>query len=298
MRRFIFAALLLVVAPPEAASLQVPGRDLLDFPIGNLAEGAGLATASGDGFRNPATAVLGVGERARFSVGAVSSSAVIGLSAQSLAVSAAILEDMTATVSVVRASVDGLFRTDSDPQSTGEISYQTFVVSGAVSRRENSYLSGGLALRYRTGTLDFERRSAMGIDGGVVLRGLPAVDGRFGISSFLWTLTGSPRERATLNTAADLRLLGRDSLLQARAGASWSYTTDYSDEKFLLLSGRVHELEGRGSLGRVTAFGGAVWRSRLALGLHYGRFKVAIAREESGGDLAASYQFALTAVLK
>lgn len=297
MRRFIFAALLPLLAPAEAAS-QVPGRDLLDFPIGNLAEGAALATASGDGFRNPATAILGPGERGRFTVGAVSSSAVIGLSAQSVSASAEVIDDVTATLSVVRASVDGLFRTISDPQSTGEIPYHTVVVTGAVSRRETRYLTAGLALRYRSGTMDQDRQSEMGIDGGIVLRGLDQLDARLGVSTFLWTPTGSARERTTLNTAGDMRVVGRDSLLEARVGASWSTTKDYSDERFLLISGRLQSVDLRSAFGRVSAFGDALWRSRLGLGLHHGRFAVSIAREETGGDLAASYQFALTAVFK
>lgn len=298
MRRFIFAASVLVMTPPEAAFTQVPGRDLLDFPIGSLAEGAALATSSGDGFRNPAAAMLAASERARFSAGAVSSPSAIGLSAQSVAVSAAVLEDLTATISIVRAAIAGLFRTESDPQSIGGIPYQTYVVSGGMSRRVSKELLAGAAIRFRTGTLDLERRSALGIDGGVIVRGLPEVDGRLGISTFLWTPTGGARERATLNAAADMRMLGRDSVIQARLGASWSSTKDYSDEKFVSIAGRVREVEARGAVGRVSAFDAATWRTRLGLGIHYGRFAVAIAREEGGADLAASYQFALTAVLK
>lgn len=298
MRRFIFAASLVLWTPAEAESLQVPARDLLDFPIGNLAEGAALATASGDGFRNPATAVLAPGERARFSASAISSPSVMGLSAQSASISAAVPRDVTATVSIVRAGVDGLFRTESDPQSIGEVPYHTVVISGGISRRESSFLTGGIALRYRTGTVDFERRATLGIDGGVVLRGLPAIDGRLGLSTFLWTPAGGARERTTFNGAADMKVIGRDSLRQARFGGSWSHTKDFTDEKFLMLGGRLREIEARAAVGRVEAFGDAAWRTRLGVGIHYGRFAVAVAREESGADLAASYQFALTAVLR
>lgn len=298
MRRFTFAAWLLVTTLPVVAWAQVPGRDLLDFPIGNLAEGAGLATTSGDGFRNPATAWLTGGERARFNVGAVSSPSVIGLTAQSIAASVLLPERFTATVNIVHASVDGLFRTESDPQSIGDVRYNTFVVSAGVSRRESAHLTTGLALRYRTGTLDLERRGTFGIDGGVVLRGLPEVDGRLGLSSFLWAPTGAARERTTLNGSADLRVVGPDSLRQARVGGSWSYTRDYSDERFALVSGRLREVEARAAVGHVAAFGESSWRTRLGVGVHYGRFSVAIAREESGADLAASYQFALTALLR
>lgn len=298
MRRFIFAASVLVMTPLEAARAQVPGRDLLDFPIGNLAEGAGLATSTGDGFRNPATAMLGAGERARFGASAVSSPSVIGLSAQSIAASAAVLDDITATISIVRATVAGLFRTESDPQSIGDIPYHTYVVSGGVSRRVSRQITGGLAVRFRTGTLDLERRSAFGIDGGVLLRGLPDVDGRLGVSTFLWTPTGGARERATFNTSADVRMIGPDTIRQVRIGASWSTTKEFSDEKFATLAARFQELEARGALGRISAFGESSWHSRLGLGMRYGRFAVAIAREEGGADLGASYQFALTAVLR
>ena len=251
MRCFIFAASLVVWTPAVAASLQVPGRDLLDFPIGNLAEGAALATASGDGFRNPATAVLGLGERARFSASAISSPSVMGLSAQAASISATVPRAMTATLSIVRASVDGLFRTESDPQSIGEVPYNTVVVSGGLSRRESSFLTGGVALRYRTGTIDFERRATLGIDGGVVLRGLPVIDGRLGVSTFLWTPTGGARERMTISGATDMKVIGPDSLRQARFGGSWSYTKDYTDEKFLMVGGRMQEVEARASFFRI-----------------------------------------------
>lgn len=296
MRRLIFAASLAMA--PQVASSQVPGRDLLDFSIGNLAEGAGIATASGDGFRNPATALLDGGDRARFSVGAVSSPAVIGLSAQSLAASYLLFQDITATLSVVRAAVSGLYRTESDPQSIGDIPYHTVVVSGGGSRRISKGITGGVAVRYRTGTADLDHRAALGLDGGVIVRGLPVVDGRLGVSSFLWTPTGGALERATVNTAGDIRIAGPDSLRQARAGLSWSYTTNFTDERFLLLAGRLRELEARTAVGRVTAFGNSSWRTRLGIGVHHGRFSAAVAREESGADLAASYQFALTAVLR
>jgi hypothetical protein len=298
MRRLIFAALLPIATPLAQAHGQVPGRDLLDFPIGTLAEGSALAGALGDGFRNPATAVLLPGERARFSAGALSSPADIGLTSQSLAVSAAILTDVTATVSIVRAAVEGIFRTATDPQSNGEVPYNTFVVSAGLSRRENSHFSGGVALRYRTGALDMERRNAIGLDGGVVVKVLPELDGRVGASSFLWTPTGSARERMTLNVAGDLRVVGPDSVTEVRSGISWTHTREHTEESALLLSARLRPVEARASVGRITAFGDSRWNARLGLGLHYGRFAVSVVREDSGNDLAVSYQFALTAVMR
>ena len=70
MRRTVFASTLSVAMTSiacVAAAQVVPGRDLLELPIGTVAEAPVLATLAGDGLWNPATIRLRNGARIRIS---------------------------------------------------------------------------------------------------------------------------------------------------------------------------------------------------------------------------------------
>lgn len=297
MPRLMLAVASASLLPAALLCAQVPGRDLLSFPIGALAEAEALSTGLGDGLRNPATANIDGVERFRFGIGALATGPEQGLAAQHLA-AAVSLRGYTGSISILRAAVDGLIRTDSDPSTRGMITYDTYVISAAVARRETRHVVEGIALRTRIGTVDTETRSTVGIDGGIVLDRLAGVDGRVALSTFLWAPAGVNRERVTWNSAADLRLAGRDTIRQVRAGLSWTTTRDYGDERFIFGQARFLAAEVRGGVGRVSAFDSEGWRTRLGFALHYGRYAFALSREESGADLAPSYQFALTTALR
>ena len=290
-----FVAMLAVGA---AANAQVPGRDLLAFPIGALAEPDALASGLGDGFRNPATALLNGTERARFGIGALDTSPAQGLTAQHFAAAIAMSNGLTVAGSLVRASVDGLVRTDTDPSSLGDVRYDTYVLSGVVARRETSHVVEGVAMRVRVGSIDGETRSVVGLDGGLVADRLLGIDGRVALSTYLYTPTGAPSEPLTWNVAADFRAAGRDSSAQARLGVSWSTTRDYSDERFAYAAGRLGALDLRAGVGRVSVYNEVSYRGRVGVGLHYGRFGFVVTREESGADLSPTYQFALSTSIK
>src|SRR3954469_13171834 len=70
MSRFIFAAIasLVLSSSVAAQSRQVPGRELLEFPLGLLAEAAPLSMQMTGGLWNPATVSLTGPKRAAFGV--------------------------------------------------------------------------------------------------------------------------------------------------------------------------------------------------------------------------------------
>src|SRR5213592_2323289 len=71
--RLIFAASIAVAfaGPLRAQSRVVPGRDLLEFPLGALAEAQPLATQFGAGFWNPATMMIDGPDRGRLAAAAL-----------------------------------------------------------------------------------------------------------------------------------------------------------------------------------------------------------------------------------
>lgn len=280
----------------RALAQRVPGRDLLELPIGAMAEPGALAVDAGDGFRNPASARLPTGARLRASVAALQSGSDQGVGAQLLAVGAALPERLRTAValSVVRASVDGIVRTETDPQSIGgDVPYNTFVVSAVAARRAASHVTTGLALRWRTGQLDGERRGAVGLDAGVIADRLFGEDIRVGASSFLWRPGDEGTRETAATAAADARVLG-DSTFGGRLGYSYSYTRRQGREGYGFASANVGPVEARGGVARTTAFGTASTRLRLAVGVRYARYVVGIAREDYPSGLAPSYQFLLS----
>ncbi len=298
MRRVAVLSTLLLLSTRTAGAQLVPGRDLLGFPLGLNAEAPALGTASGLGLWNPATILVPVGARLRLSVGSMSAPVDVAVSAQFAAIAAPWRRGITVGLSVAAASVKDLLRTDSDPESLGdEIPYTTTVVSLLAARRIGP-ATVGTALRLRTGTLDNEHRSAVSVDAGVLTRGFGSRDVRLGASTFLASPFKNGRERASLLTAIDARVAGRDTLLTARAGVSSMLADGLAREEYGYVSGRVGRLEGRVGAARTEAYGRANWRARLGVAFHHRGYVIAVAREESAGNLSATYQFSLSSVLR
>jgi hypothetical protein len=292
MRRKEFCALTLVMISQVAGAQEIPGRDLLEFPLGSLAEGPALSLASGDGFRNPAAIALAKGMRARFTVSSLTTGSQQGVAGQILAVAVALPTDATAGLSIARATVDGIVRTETDPQSIGgDVPYGTIIVSAIAARRPAPNLVTGLAVRYQTGEIDQDRKTALGIDAGVVMTDLLHVDGRLGLTSFLWRPGVQSGEGAAFAAAFDVRVAGHDSLAQARAGYSYNDAPGLSREHFAFLGGRLGRWEARAGLARTEVTSHFTSRARFAVGFHYERYAVSIAREESPIGLAPVYHF-------
>ena len=286
------------IALPGALPAQwVPGRDLLDFPLGTVGEAPALATGARIGLWNPA-AISTDDARATFGVAALATPADQGVSAQLAGLAVRIQGGATVGLSVVRASVRDLLRTEEDPRSVGEVRYATTLVSAMAARRSGNHLITGLAVRYRAGQLGSTNRGGVALDGGVVLRALGSRDGRLAASTFLWSPANQADERATFTGAGDLRLTGARSPHELRAGYSYAATERGVREHFPFVSARRRIWQGRGGFTRSEAHGDARWRLRLGVGVYYARYAVAVSREESGAGLDAIYQFSLSSTVR
>lgn len=293
MRRLNFAALALGSLPVAAHAQQVPGRELLDFPLGTLAEAPALAAQVGDGLWNPATILLRDSVRVRVALAALASSSQQGVAVESINAAVALPRRVTAGLALLRASVRDLVRTETDPQSVGgEMPYGTTLLSLAVARG-GPRVTTGAALRWRRGELDTEHGSALGFDAGAVGR-LGWRDLRVAASSYLWH-PGSPAgERAALTAAADLRLDRGVAARELRAGLATTFTESVGHEDYLHASLRAGRWALRGGVVRVDGFGMTSWGSRLGLGVYYARYSIGVSREEGDAGLPPTYQFTLT----
>ena len=297
MRRFIFALFAIVPVTASSQAAAIPGRDLLTFPIGLTAEAPALAAQLGSGLWNPATTLLADGNRWRIAAASLSTPADVALSAQ-LAAMALIWKGTTIGVSLLHASIGNLLRTETDPQSFGdEVRYGTVMLSASVARRLSPNLSLGVAYRSRTGSLDNVSRTASSVDVGVIFDHLTAFDMTIGASTFLAGAKPDV-EHTSLLLAADLRLIGKDTAKTVRAGYSVQSANGLMTENFAYATARYGIWEARGGPVRTEIFGGANTRLRLGLAVHYAGYIVGVAREESAGGLAPTYQFSLSTLLR
>jgi hypothetical protein len=287
-----------LLTPVTVLGQQIPGRDLFDFPLGSVAEGAALALQSGDGLRNPAGILLGPGAGGRLSVSSLLTSSEQGVSAQ-LATVAALWRGNTFGLSVAHAGVGGLVRTDSDPQSVGgDVPYSALVVSVLAARRYSRKLIAGTAVRFLRGEFDVTSRSALGIDAGVVAEHLTRLDARLAATSFFWRPGTESGDGVALSVSGDLRAIGTDESRAARAGYALTVAPGRSTEQYVFTSARYLAWEARTGIARTEAFSHATTRWRLALGVHVDRYFAAIAREDAPAGLDASYQFTLTTTMR
>jgi len=294
---FAAAVAILPIAASEAQ--RFPGRDLLDFPIGTLAEAPALALDSGDGFQNPAAIRLAEGTRARGTAIALNTGTDRGVSSQLIAVAANVPGRFTVGLSAVHAGISGIAETADDPQPIGDdIPYSTFVVSLTGARESTRHITSGLALRYRTGEVDGVNRSTFGLDGGLLVERLFGLDARFGISSFMWGPGGGEGSDASYTGAVDSRVIGADSTRQARLGYSYTAGEGAAGGHYVFATGRYSRWIARVGVARTSAFGASDTSIRLALILRYARYTVGLSREESAGGFDPTYQFVLSGVFR
>ena len=298
MRRTVFASTLSVAMACfacAAGAQTVPGRDLLELPIGTVAEAPVLATLAGDGLWNPATILLRNGARIRISAASLEGPRDQGVSAQLVAAAYALRPRTTVGLAVSRAAVSDLIRTEDDPQSVGgEIPYHTIVASATIARRTHAFFTAALAVRYRYGELDGARSGALGLDGGFMADGFGFRDARIAASTFLWRPANDAAERTRFSVGADGRVVGTDSLREVRAGYAAAYTEQLSREHYVFAGGRFKSVEARVGTVHLSAYGNADWRFRVGIGVHHARYMVGVAREETGAGLRPTYAFTLT----
>src|ERR1035437_4873330 len=259
MRRIVFTVLTLSPSAAWGQSGEIPGRDLLPFPVGLTAEAPALGTTAGTGLWNPATALLPDGFHWRLSAAAMNAPSDIAVAAQLFSV-AAEWRRTTFGLSVTRASVSNILRTDTDPQSIGNpVPYGTTVISLAAARRLTPNLSVGVAVHARNGSLDDVSRSGV---------------------------------------SADARVAGPDSVHGVRVGYSLQVAQSLFTEHYLFASARWDDWEGRARPVQTDIYGGATFRVRLGIVPHYAGYNIGVAREDGVNGLAPTYQFSLSSLLK
>ena len=297
MSRLMFVAVTSITFSVAAAAQQVPGRDLLQFPLGVLAEAPALSAQMPGGFWNPATAAYSSSNRLQLGFAALSTPYEEGVELKLLAGTLRLRPNVTGSLSFAQASVGDILKTETDPQSLGEeIPYSTMIISAGTAARGKA-ATFGLAARYRWGSLDTAQNGAFSIDGGVVIDRAFGTPVRVAASTFLLSPSRAV-EAASYLVAADVPLAPGDSLWHVRGGASLQVTEGRGHESYVFATSRYRGVDANGGVLQTTAFGNVNRRVRFGVGLHYARYGVAIAREDGAAGLGASYQFLLTSVFR
>lgn len=292
MSRFTFAALASVLVSSAAAAQQVPGRDLLEFPLGLLADAPSLSTRMPASLWNPAAGVLPPGARGNIGFAGLTTPKEQGVDLEMLGGSAR-FRGVTTSVSFAQAAVNDILRTDTDPETQGgSIPYQTSLLSLGASATHDAY-SFGAAARIRNAHFDNDHSSVFSFDVGVMANSVAGTPLRIAASTFLFSPSRS-REAAFYSAAADYPLYSRDTSIMIRGGYSVGHTEGRGREDYLFSTASYHELEGGIGVARVAAFGHTSQRLRLGIGLRHAGYNVAFAREDGAGGISASYQVILT----
>lgn len=289
----------LVASLPSAARAQpVPARDLWAFPIGAVLEPAALAGGAGAALWNPAAFALAPVERVRFSVATLATGAAQGVEGQAVATAVRRASGVTVGVSLARATVAGLVRTETDPQALGDVPYASLLGSLTVARPLLPHLTGGLAIRWREGQADREIRHAIAADLGVVAD-FPRLRGtRLALSSFLWRPGREVDDRPAVVGALETRVAGARDERALRAGFARQGIVGGGVEHGPFLAARIDVLEVRAALLRSRDAGRVLQRVRSGVALHYARYVVGVAREEGAVGLGPLYQFTLSTLVR
>ncbi len=297
MSRFIFAAAISLSLARAAAAQQVPGRDLLEFPLGTLAESPALSRQVLGGLWNPAAGILPATDRAQIGFAALTTPYEQGVESKLVAGAFRLRPNLTGTLSFAQASITDIFQTETDPQSLGEaIQYSTMVLSAGGAQRWRG-AAVGLAARYRWGSVDTARNGALSVDAGVMIDRVFGTPLRLAASTFL--LSASRRaEAATYLIGADVPVVPFDSVWTVRAGVSVQHTDGRGREEYVFTTARYRGVDASLGLSQSDVFGNVNRRLRIGLGLHYARYGVAIARENGAAGIGASSQFLLTSAFR
>jgi hypothetical protein len=296
MSRLIFAAAALLLGSTAAAAQRVPGRDLLEFPLGLLAEPPTLSSRMAGSLWNPAANVVAPDVRGAIGLAGLTTPQEQGVRLEMVAGEVRVRPAITASLSYAQASVSDILRTESDPQSIGgEIPYGTSLLSlGAAATRR--WITVGAAARYRWASLDNDRSHALSLDAGVVADGLAGTPIRLAVSTFLFSPSRST-DAATYSAAADVPVLRRDTTGVVRAGYSVSHTEGRGRDDYAFLTGRYAQFDASAGIDRSTIYGHSTQRLRLGAGLRYASYTIAVGREDGAAGFGASYQFLLTRVI-
>jgi hypothetical protein len=299
MSRLIFAAVASLVLSTAGAAQEVPARDLLQFPLGLVAEPPGLSTRMVGGLWNPAAIALPRDSRIAFGVAGLTTDQNQGVQLDMFGLEYRLRSAIVGTLTFAQASVADVLRTETDPTTTAEIPYGTSVLSiGAAGTKTN--LAGtktdvtiGLAGRFRWATLDTDHSSVFGFDAGVLADHAFGFPVRVSASTFLFSPSRS-RESATYMYAADVPVYKRDTTLTVRAGYAGSKTDHRGVEDYGFATITYRVFDASVGYDRSSVFSDQSSRIRMGIGLHYAGYTVAVGREDGAAGFGPSYQFILT----
>lgn len=299
MPRFTFAAFVSLVLAGPVGAQRVAGRDLLDFPLGLLAEPAPFSSRMPGGLWNPATTALSTSIRGEFGFAGLTTPQEQGVNLEMVAAAYNIRPRLTGSLSFAQASVNDILKTETDPVSLGgafEIPYGTTLLSaGLATVRDN--VTVGLSTRYRWGTADTEHAGAFTLDGGAIVDGIAGIPVRVAASTFLLSPSHGA-DAATYLAAADAPVIRRDSTVEVRGGYSLAVTQGRGREEYFFTTSSYQQFDASTGMSRATEFGNVSWRWRLGLGLRHAGYTVAIGREDGAAGFSASYQFLLTRAIR
>ena len=297
MSRFIFAVLVSISLATPATAQQVSGRDLLDFPLGLLAESAPLSARMTGGLWNPATSMLSPGAKAEFGFAGLTTPQEQGVRLDMIAGSVRIRPTLTAMLSVAQASVSDILRTETDPQSLGgEIPYGTTLLSAGLAATRG-HVTAGAAARYRWTSIDSQHGGVFAMDFGAIVDGVARTPVRLAASTFLLSPSRS-KETPTYLVAADLPIMRRDSSFVLRGGYSLSRTDGRGREDYAFTTTSYRQFDASAGVAQTTVFGNRDHRWRLGVGVRYAGYTAAIGREDGAAGVGGSYQFLLTRVIR
>ena len=306
MRDLLFAAscggALLIAASPATAQ-SVPARDLLDFPVGALADAPALAGGPATGLYNPASLAPGLGAapaaRYRLALGALASPGERELQGQVVQLSAHPVARLGLALSAMHVGVRAIPRTATDPfLITGDAPYGSWVASASGGWRLLRHVSVGVAARYRYGEADTTTAGVLGGDAGVVVDGLLGrLDLRLATASYLWRPNARREDRPGMFAAADARFVGQSATREGRLGYSFAGSRSGVRESYVFMTGRYRYFEATAGVVKADAYGQRNTLHRLAAGLHYARLSASVASE--GGTFAGNmYQLTLSTGFK
>src|SRR5215468_8995107 len=117
MSRFTFAALASVLVSAPAAAQRVPARDLLEFPLGLLADAPSLSTRMTASLWNPASRSSDSTVRADIGLAGLTTPQNQGAQLEMIGAKYLIRPGLSAALSFAQTSVSDIIRTETGPQS-------------------------------------------------------------------------------------------------------------------------------------------------------------------------------------
>ena len=297
MRRKFLCGLAASLGAASLEAQTVPARDLWEFPLGAVLQPPAFSTDPAGGLWNPAAHGLREGERIRLGVTSLSAASDQGVGGQMLGIVFRQRRNRTLGLSIARSAIEGVVRTDFDPQATGEVPYSSLILSVNATRVILPNVEAGIAVRWREGRVDEDARHALAADLGLIASHLPLLDARAGISSFLWRPGREIEDRPSLLAALDVRAYARGTN-EFRVGYSYNAVNRGSREAGPFLLATVDRLEANIGVMATRAGGHRVTRIRSGLALRYASYLVGVGREEGISGLGPLYQITLSSTIR